>query len=426
MFLFEEQLLESSNGKGTLTQDSLLWWQNSRQQILNLKDVVGVSALTNNHHSTSFLISSYPLVKGYFRKPRRILQEQCFSCPSIAARSRWVQTISTQLHPKPFKNGHRHLHIVINPYSGQKKANRFFRQIKLLFDKSKIRYTLSETKGIGDAQQQAKQLDLSCIDGLVVVGGDGTIHEVVNGLMSREDWQIAIATPIGIIPAGTGNGLCKSLLELAGEPYDLLSAAFMIAKGQYSSIDLGLVEQNDRRYYSLLSVAWALPSDVDIQSEKLRYLGSLRNIIYALWKICSLRSYSGQFYFLMQTDSGFATWQSLPGKFVLFWAMNSAWATLDLKIAPLASLNDGIIDVLIIREGISRFRLLYVFLCCAIGWHWQPPEIEYYRVSEFILEPLTSESKITIDGEIFQPSTFKFSMGKQLVNFFFVSQLPIN
>ncbi|MEC4990339.1 MAG: diacylglycerol kinase family protein [Oscillatoria sp. PMC 1068.18] len=421
MFIFEEKLINSSNNQGFLSKDRLSWWEKERQKTIFLNDVVGVSASSETNTLISFVVSSYPFKQSYLKKSRRKLQEDRFICPSISVRSRWLQALHQQLYPDYFSTSRRHLHILLNPYSGRKNAAQIFAKVKPLFNKSNFSYTLSETKEIGDAKQQAKKLDISQIDGLVIVGGDGTIHEVVNGLMSRDDWEKAIKIPLGIIPAGTGNGLCKSLLAIAGEPYDVISAAFLIAKGQKYPIDLGMIEQNNQRYYSILSVSWALPSDVDIESEKLRYLGSLRNLIYGFWRICFLRSYQGQFSFLAAKNQN---WQVIRGNFVLFWAMNSPWATYDLKVAPLASLNDGSIDVLIIRQGISSWKLLFTFLLlyCTDGSHLNLPEIEYYQVTQFNLEMFANQENLAIDGENLPTSSLNFSLLESLVNFFFVSR----
>lgn len=50
-------------------------------------------------------------------------------------------------------------------------------------------------------------------DGIISVSGDGLLHEIVNGLMRRDDWlEISAKLTLGGIPGGTGNGLIKSLL----------------------------------------------------------------------------------------------------------------------------------------------------------------------------------------------------------------------
>ena len=55
--------------------------------------------------------------------------------------------------------------------------------------------------------------------GILVISGDGLIHEVLNGLMLRDDWEQAIRTPIGQIGAGSANGLCCSMAYLSSETF---------------------------------------------------------------------------------------------------------------------------------------------------------------------------------------------------------------
>ena len=61
---------------------------------------------------------------------------------------------------------------------------------------------------------------LSCdeFDGIVTISGDGLIHEVVNGIMRRQDYKEFLEkVTIGFIPGGTANGLVKSVLDEGGE-----------------------------------------------------------------------------------------------------------------------------------------------------------------------------------------------------------------
>ncbi|KAF8669496.1 hypothetical protein HU200_051297 [Digitaria exilis] len=85
-----------------------------------------------------------------------------------------------------------------------------------------------ETKHRLHAQEIAHSLDLRKYDGIICVRGDGFL--VVNGLLQREDWGTAIKVPLGIIPAGTGNGMAQSLLHAAGEPFSISNAVFAIIR----------------------------------------------------------------------------------------------------------------------------------------------------------------------------------------------------
>ena len=182
------------------------------------------------------LVHAYPKVKAdpLVAKQKRTLQEYCFTCANFTLRSQWYRAINNTLLGKPIDAEviPRHLQIIINPVSGRGQAVEIFKRVRPLFDRSNLKYTVTETFSAIDTQNLVRELDLSKIDGLVIVGGDGTIHDAIAGLMSRRDSETAIKTPLGIIPGGTGNGLSKTLLESSNEIYDPLNAAFLIAKGQ--------------------------------------------------------------------------------------------------------------------------------------------------------------------------------------------------
>ena len=122
------------------------------------------------------------------------------------------------------------------------------------------------------------------------------IHEVVNALLSREDWkQFKDTVTIGCIPGGTGNGLVKSLLSHTNDRYSVLDAAFKVAKGRKVYIDLTELdcEYEKKKIYSFLSVAWAIIADVDINSEAIRCCGPPRFTVWGAWRTIFKRHYRG-------------------------------------------------------------------------------------------------------------------------------------
>ncbi|XP_020398823.1 sphingosine kinase 1 [Zea mays] len=113
----------------------------------------------------------------------------------------------------------------------------------------------------------------------------GVMVEVVNGLLQREDWETAIKVPLGIISAGTGNGMARSLLHAAGEPFSISNAVFAIIRGHKRALDVTSVVQGKARFFSVLMLTWGLVADVDIESEKYRWMGSARLDFYLLLRI---------------------------------------------------------------------------------------------------------------------------------------------
>jgi sphingosine kinase len=416
LVIFEHQLAifpEKPQHFGILTTDNLFWCQYGEKQQLALKDVVGVSLVNQGKDNYPCLVvHAYPVVQaGYlFKKQRRVLKEYCFTCPNVESRSQWQQAINNTLAGKPLDAiiQPRHLQIIINPVSGRGQASQIFQQVRPLLERSNLEYTVTKTSSAVDTKNLVLNLDLADTDGIVIVGGDGTIHDAIAGLMSRPDWETAIKTPVGVIPGGTGNGLCKSILELSGESYDPLNAAFLIVKGKRQTFDLATVKQNGKEYYSCLSLAWGLSSDVDIESEKLKFLGSLRFELYALMLICLMRTYKGRFSFIPHPDcqlsqkstiSQLGEWHVIEDEFVFLWAINTAWAAHDMEPAPYAQLNDGAIDVLIMRKETSRLELLQALIRVGKGKHLSLPHIEYYKVRSLRLEPLTKKGILVVDGE---------------------------
>ena len=394
---------------GTLTKTHLFWQEQNIQQQLELNDVVGTSLVDRGApRQPCLLISAYPKQASLWgKKQRRVLREYYFTCADLESRIRWQKAIDNVLIGRSVDSEvrYRHLQVLINPSSGRKKAAKIFDRVRPLLDRANLSYEVTQTSSARDTINSVRNLNLQEVDGLVIIGGDGTIHDAIAGLMSSYD-RAASKLPLGVIPGGTGNGLCKSLLESAGESYSPINAAFIIAKGRLKSCDLVSAVQNKRQYYSFLSLAWGLVSDIDLESEKIRFLGALRFDLYALFLMCVKHTYRGRFSFQAHPScKSFQAihhrdWQVIEDDFLFIWAMNTPWAAHDMNVAPRAKLNDGAIDVLVMRQSTPRLEILRALLLCGRGKHLDLPHLEYYKVSAFKLEPLTKSGLLLVDGEL--------------------------
>ena len=142
----------------------------------------------------------------------------------------------------------------------------------------------------------------------MTVSGDGLIHEVINGLLNRKDWNTAVDVPdlgqvrfrdtvtLGVVPGGSGNGMIKSLLHRAGEEYGITEAAYRLIKG--NSVDCDLTElvfeqEPAKKVYSFLSFAWSIFADIDINSEACRCCGPCRFTCWGIWRVLFMKQYWG-------------------------------------------------------------------------------------------------------------------------------------
>ena len=130
--------------------------------------------------------------------------------------------------------------FIMNPVSGQKRANWYFMDIINLFNREGYEVTVHITGGQGDARQvtanRARYTDL-----VVCCGGDGTLNEVISGLL-----QSYTDVPIGYIPSGSTNDFAASLKL----PHSVMQAARAIVRGEPVAYDVG---KFGSRYFSYVA-----------------------------------------------------------------------------------------------------------------------------------------------------------------------------
>ena len=120
--------------------------------------------------------------------------------------------------------------FIMNPYAGQRRANRFLPEIIGIFNRAGYEVIIHMTTGSSDATQTA-QRKAPEVDLIVCCGGDGTFSETASGVL-----RSGVDVPIGYIPAGTTNDFATSL----GLPSDILMAAQLAAQGTPDTIDMGI------------------------------------------------------------------------------------------------------------------------------------------------------------------------------------------
>ncbi|XP_073082101.1 sphingosine kinase 2 isoform X2 [Manis javanica] len=157
------------------------------------------------------------------------------------------------------------------------------------------------------ARELVRGLSLSEWDSIITVSGDGLLYEVLNGLLERPDWEEAVKMPVGILPCGSGNALAGAVNQHGGfEPalgVDLLlNCSLLLCRGGSCPLDLlSVTLASGSRCFSFLSVAWGFVSDVDIQSERFRALGSARFTLGTVLSLAALHTYRGRLSYLPAT-----------------------------------------------------------------------------------------------------------------------------
>jgi YegS/Rv2252/BmrU family lipid kinase len=267
---------------------------------------------------------------------------------------------------------------IINPVSGSKKALVTYHNLAL--EKKGLLPTPLITKYPGHACEIIKSVSIENYEAIVVFGGDGTIHEVVNGMMQRKD---GIKKPIGVIPLGTGNALMHDL--------DLLTVNkaidHLLQKNKFS-IDLLECRHSGEIIYSFNMVSWGIPVTINNIAEKWRFIGKQRYNLATLLELIKNPSWQCK----IALDDVI-----IEGPITFFMTCNNQYTGNGMKIAPLAHMDDGQMDVIILKTQ-SRVHLLKLFLNVFSGKHIQHPDIIYRKVSKIRIEN-KEPMGLNIDGQ---------------------------
>ncbi len=268
-------------------------------------------------------------------------------------------------------------YIIINPAAGKMRINRFINLFKNHFNKHKIEFKYSLTKAPGDGIKIAEKAVKEKYDIIFAAGGDGTINEVINGIVGSHN------TILGIIPMGTINILSMEL----NIPLHPLRALNLLANGNIKKIDVG--KANDR-YFSLMAGCGFDSYAIYRTNSKLkRYLGSLAYIISGIYSAFKYNPKKIVIdidnnrineigYFVVIENTG-----SYGGKF---------------KIAPYADYNDGLLDVCVFKKYGFTDVIRY-FIGVALSKHMNYPDVRYYQCSNIRLHS-DENVLLHIDGEL--------------------------
>ncbi len=175
----------------------------------------------------------------------------------------------------------RRLLVIYNPTAGGSRRRRFEAVLAELGDLG-CPLDVRPTAGPGDAAAFARTADAEAYDLLVAAGGDGTINEVINGLVGLPDWR----PPLAVLPLGTANVLAVELGLDLEEPALIARA---IARGPVQSVSLGRASAADgkARVFSLMAGAGfdaRVVAGIDLRMKRL--LGKGAYVVESLNQIC--------------------------------------------------------------------------------------------------------------------------------------------
>lgn len=215
--------------------------------------------------------------------------------------------------------------FIINPIAGGKNKNHFSKVIASHLNASKFEYELIQTESEKHAYELTKAAILNGAEIVVAVGGDGTINEIGSAL-------IGSACTLAIIPYGSGNGLARSLKI----PMNTIQAVKLI--NQYKTAKIDAAKLNEHYFFNMSGMGFdAHISHIFAKDKNRGLLG------YVKATFSELKNYRSKNYEII-----------IDGKtlkqdaFILSVANSSQYGN-EAHIAPRAELQDGLLDLVIVK-----------------------------------------------------------------------------
>lgn len=264
--------------------------------------------------------------------------------------------------------GARRVDLVVNPTAGRGRAGRVLPRIadavRSALPATQVRVV--EAEDVGHAEEACREA-VARADALLVMGGDGMAHLGLNACAGTE-------VPLGVLPAGTGNDLCRGL----GLPLRLRDAVPAIASGGVRSVDLARVTKPDagERWVGCV-VSTGFDSRVALRTAALPF--SFGPISYALCALAELRTFTPLRYRLIV--------DGVPRELdaMAVFVANAEFFGGGMRAAPGADVHDGLLDVTVIGP-IPRRALLRLLPTLYTGGFVTHPAIERFRASEVVLD----------------------------------------
>lgn len=272
-----------------------------------------------------------------------------------------------------------HIAVIYNPVAGSgKRSNRAQRLIDELRAQGH-QISVYQTGKPGDATDLAQQAISDGAETVVAVGGDGTVNEVIQGMVGSE-------VPMAVYPAGTTNVWCKQVRM----PSNPRRAVKVIAAAPRQKIDLG--RANDR--YFLLMTGIGLDGEIT-QAVDLRLKKKIGKAAYALAALSAGLRFRPVGANISFTPDGDQERQVYLKTGMIIVTNTERYAV--MKLAREARLDDGHLDVIVFQEKnfLSRLRRAISLITSSSEYD---PKIERYRVKQALIE-IEKSVAVQIDGD---------------------------
>ncbi|MEN6547598.1 MAG: diacylglycerol kinase family protein [Armatimonadia bacterium] len=266
--------------------------------------------------------------------------------------------------------------MIVNPQAGRGHSSRVAGQVAGTLRAAGWEVDIAVTTAPEHAETLAREA-ASDTDLVVACGGDGTLSEVLNGLFGTD-------VPAALLPVGTGNDFARTL----GLPRDPGEAAFALLRGAERRVDLLQVVETGRVAINVMGVGF----DATVAATMNRHTRRGGLGAYLLAVLIELGRYR-MTDLSLQIDG-----EEWEGQALLVAVANAQSYGAGMRIAPRASVTDGLLDVVLV-EPMNRLGFLCTLPKVFTGRHVKHPAVRYWQAREVTLRT-SMPVPVLIDGDL--------------------------
>ncbi|MFZ4545816.1 MAG: diacylglycerol/lipid kinase family protein [Bacteroidales bacterium] len=298
--------------------------------------------------------------------------------------------------------------VLVNPNAGKRKGEKDWHEIAAKITAAGIKFVHVFTEHRGHAVVLTREYLENGYRNIIVVGGDGTLNEVVNGIFLQKEIPTSEIT-LAMIPVGTGNDWCR----MFNIPGDYKQAINLIKKRKIFVQDTGTIkyistENGEITRYFINMAGMGFDAMVAQKTNKQKDMGKSNPMSYVVNIFSSLFSYSSTKVTIL-----------LDGEKIMsdIFSMSVGICQYNgggMKQAPTALPDDGLFDLTLIKP-IGKFKIIRNIIKLFDGSFTRMPEVSTYRSSKIIIH---SEPKMFMeaDGESLGHTPFVFNIIPQSLN----------
>jgi len=289
--------------------------------------------------------------------------------------------------------------VIYNPHAGRGRVRTLWPQVELALHQAGVDFDIAATGFPLDALRLGAQAAQE-YSAVVSVGGDGTTHEVVNGLLRASAEGETI--PLGIVPMGTGDDFVKMLppeTPIGGKPFDWSAAVERIARGQTHLYDVGRIQAEGKKpglgdgpHYFTNSMTLGFGALAAFHH------ASMPRFLKGIWAYFAAIARTMVAFPVLHARFTLDEQPAFEQASTITAVMNGRCFGNGMWVAPQACADDGSLDMMITRE-ISRLTIIRLLPKLMQGKHIHEPEVAMYRARKVVIEsvaPLVVEA----DGEV--------------------------